>query len=191
MRYFDWKLQISELPRKVWLYDLSEDNSERLNIAEGISVDVLRMWTANNCFEDRSSVDAQEFAILNSRFEDADDERDDENRSLVSRPLAWDQSQHAYSRTETVEKALDRWLVSTKSKIDAFGHVDAESTTLSKLQLTCNMLRILDRIDGEQSMPLWPSVSETVVRVDEPSYLEGTSDGWNARTGEEYIYWPN
>lgn len=180
LRYYDWKISVADLPRKVWLFDLHNDFAERSNIAEGLNVDVLRVWTANNCFEDKPS-----------------------NQSLAS--IAGSTSSHSLIRRnpyEMVPQSIDdnyyrgdevfqHWITSTRSKIEALGPVDEDSSMLTRLQFTCNLLRILDRVDAEQTSPLWPSVSETVVRVDEPSFLEGTSDGWNARIGDEYIYWPN
>jgi hypothetical protein len=139
MRYFDWKMQISDAPRKVWLYDLSTDFAEKLNIAEGISVDVLRMWTANGCFEDHRNDTSM--ALSQAQYAHFH-----HHKYAVSAPPA---SERTYD-TEEEGESFDEWIVSTKSKIDTVGHVDVESPMLLKLQLSCNILQILDRVDQDQ-----------------------------------------
>ncbi len=149
MRIFDWKIAVADIPKKIWLYDLSIDAVEATNIGSDIDVDMLVSWTRHGCFE----------------------------------------GQHPQLKNFT----NDNWIEEVHRKLTAISAVPVTSASpiLLKMQFACALLQGLHYVDSQQVPSLWPSVSETVVRVDQPSFLEGTSDGWNARRGEEFIYWPN
>lgn len=50
MRVCDWKIQLAERPHKLWLYDLSVDPTEQVNLAEKIPLDDAVRWAKNGCY---------------------------------------------------------------------------------------------------------------------------------------------
>ena len=149
MRFFDWKIAVADIPKKLWLFNLAADAVEAHNIGEDIDLDVLVVWTRQGCFE--------------------------------------------ASRAQTLNMTDDGdgWIDAVHRRLQALGDVNQDSHIMTRMQFACSLLRGLQHVDSRQAESLWPSVSETVLRVDQPSFLEGTSDGWNARRGDEFVYWPN
>lgn len=147
MRFFDWKIAVAEIPKKLWLFDLSTDPVEATNIGEDIDPGVLIVWVQQGCFDS--------------------------------------------PRTLTMNLTNENWIESVQKQLQIVGQIRKDSAMITKMQFACNLFRGLQFIDSQQAVSLWPSLSETVLRVDQPSFLEGTSDGWNARLGEEFVYWPN